>query len=75
MGIPAADLPHVFDRFRRGSNVMGEISGSGIGLASAHQIVKQHGGTIGVESVEGQGSTFTVRLPLTESGLRDRTAS
>jgi PAS domain S-box-containing protein len=75
LGIPAADLPYVFDRFRRGTNVMGEISGSGIGLASALQIAKQHGGTISVESVEGQGTTFTVRLPLTETGPRDRTSS
>lgn len=75
MGIPAADLPYVFDRFRRGTNVIGAISGSGIGLASAHQIVKQHGGTIGVESIEGQGTTFTVRLPLIEPSLRDLTTS
>jgi PAS domain S-box-containing protein len=63
LGIPAADLPHVFDRFRRGGNV-GGITGAGIGLAGVRQIVEQHGGTIGVESVEEQGSTFTVRLPV-----------
>ena len=62
-GIPAADLPFIFDRFRRGSNVEG-ISGSGIGLTAAKQIVELHGGTIDVESAEGVGSTFTVRLPL-----------
>ncbi|HZG67258.1 MAG TPA: PAS domain-containing protein, partial [Herpetosiphonaceae bacterium] len=64
MGIPAADLPYIFERFRRGTNVMGQIGGSGIGLASAQQIVEQHGGTIGVKSVEGRGTTFTVRLPV-----------
>src|SRR5262249_47299657 len=64
MGIPAADLPYVFERFRRGSNVIGKIPGSGIGLAGAKQIVEQHGGAISVESEEGRGSTFTVRLPL-----------
>ena len=37
---------------------------AGIGLAGAHQIVEQHGGTIAVDSQEGSGSTFTVRLPL-----------
>ena len=63
LGIPAADLPYIFERFRRASNVVGQIGGSGIGLASAQQIVEQHGGTIVVESVEGQGSSFIVRLP------------
>lgn len=64
IGIPAADLPVVFERFRRGRNVTGRIRGSGIGLAGARQIVEQHGGTISGESVEGEGSTFTVRLPI-----------
>jgi signal transduction histidine kinase len=64
IGIPAADLPHIFDRFRRAGNVVGHIAGTGIGLASAQGIVEQHGGTITAESAEGAGSTFTVRLPL-----------
>jgi signal transduction histidine kinase len=64
VGIPAADLPHIFDRFRRASNVVGRVEGTGIGLASARAIVERHGGSIAVESVEGEGSTFTVRLPL-----------
>lgn len=64
IGIPASDLPYIFEWFRRAGNVSGRISGSGIGLASALQVVDQHGGTIHVESVEGSGSTFTVRLPL-----------
>ena len=65
IGIPAADLGRVFDRFHRGSNAAGRIAGSGIGLAGARQIVEQHDGTIEVESREGAGSVFTVRLPLT----------
>jgi signal transduction histidine kinase len=65
VGIPPADLPHVFEPYRRGSNVGDRIGGAGIGLSGVHQIVEQHGGTIGVESVEGQGSTFTIALPLT----------
>jgi PAS domain S-box-containing protein len=64
VGIPAADQPHIFERFRRGANVVGRIAGTGIGLAGAYQIVQQHGGTIEVSSQERQGSTFTVRLPL-----------
>lgn len=64
VGIPASDLPHIFERYRRGSNVGRRRPGAGIGLAGACQIVEQHGGTISVESEEGRGSTFTVALPL-----------
>ncbi|QSQ20257.1 hybrid sensor histidine kinase/response regulator [Pyxidicoccus parkwayensis] len=63
IGIPAEDLPHVFERFRRGRNVALDVSGSGVGLASARRMVELHGGTIHVESQEGRGTTFTVRLP------------
>jgi signal transduction histidine kinase len=64
MGIPAADLPHIFDWYRRAGNVRQEISGAGIGLASVLQIVQQHHGTVDVASTEGAGTTFTLRLPL-----------
>jgi signal transduction histidine kinase len=64
LGIPEADLPRIFDRFRRGSNVMGGIAGTGIGLASVRQIVEEHGGTISVESQVGLGTEVKVRLPL-----------
>ncbi|AFE11202.1 sensor protein [Corallococcus coralloides DSM 2259] len=63
IGIPAEDLPFVFERFHRGRNVSRDVSGSGVGLASARRMVELHGGTLVVRSVEGQGSTFTVRLP------------
>jgi len=66
IGIPRADLPHIFDRFYRGSNVPGKIVGTGIGLSGVRQIVEQHGGSVHVESAEGEGSTFTVVLPLDE---------
>jgi signal transduction histidine kinase len=62
IGINEADLPHVFDRFFRGRNVGLEMSGSGIGLAGVKQIVEQHGGSISIESEEGQGTTVTVLL-------------
>ena len=64
VGIPAAELPRLFERFYRGTNVAGRTHGTGIGLAGARQIVEQHGGVITVESEEGRGSTFSVRLPL-----------
>ncbi|HEU0003308.1 MAG TPA: ATP-binding protein, partial [Ktedonobacteraceae bacterium] len=59
IGIPASDLPQIFDRFHRAKNVVKHIKGSGIGLASARHVVEQHGGTISVASQEGVGSTFT----------------
>ncbi len=64
VGIPAADLPLIFERFHRASNVLGQIQGTGIGLASVVQVVEQHHGKIAVTSEEGRGSTFTIRLPL-----------
>ncbi|MGC4189932.1 MAG: ATP-binding protein [Thermomicrobiales bacterium] len=62
IGIPAGDLSRVFARFVRASNV-GAIHGQGVGLAGARQIVRQHGGDLTVESVEGEGSTFTLVVP------------
>jgi signal transduction histidine kinase len=73
IGIPAADRPHIFERFHRARNV-GRVVGTGIGLAGAARIVEQHGGRIEVESQEGQGSTFSVWLPL-GSGSGSRSAS
>ena len=72
MGIPQADLSHLFERFHRGANVSGRIGGSGIGLADVKQIVEEHGGTITVESHEigsagapdTSGTLFTAWLPL-----------
>jgi signal transduction histidine kinase/DNA-binding NarL/FixJ family response regulator len=67
VGIPAADLPRLFTWFYRGRNVADRTTGSGIGLAGARQIVELHGGTITVQSTEGEGSLFRVRLPLREA--------
>ncbi len=55
VGIPQDDLPHVFDRFHRGANVVGRFPGTGLGLASARELVELHGGTISAESQEGKG--------------------
>ncbi|MGI8482697.1 MAG: sensor histidine kinase [Thermomicrobiales bacterium] len=64
MGIAKADLTKVFYPYWRAEQVKSDISGNGIGLTSVLQIVKLHGGTIRVESEPGQGSTFTIQLPL-----------
>lgn len=64
IGIPAEDLPRIFDRYHRAANASAGIPGVGIGLASAKQIVELHGGTISVESQEGNGSIFIMRLPV-----------
>ncbi len=62
-GIPAAELPHLFDRFRRVAGARGRsIEGSGIGLALVRELVNVHGGTISVASELGRGSAFTVAL-------------
>lgn len=64
MGIPAEDLPRIFDRFYRVEKSRSrEKGGTGLGLAISRAIVNAHGGTIEVESVVNQGTTFTVRLP------------
>jgi PAS domain S-box-containing protein len=63
IGIPAADLPRIFERYRRGRNV-GKIAGTGIGLTGAKQIVERHGGALEVTSAEGAGTRVTVTLPL-----------
>jgi signal transduction histidine kinase len=64
LGIPAGELANIFGRFYRGTNVIGHIPGTGIGLTGSRQILEDHGATISVESEEGKGSTFTVRFPL-----------
>jgi signal transduction histidine kinase len=65
IGIPADELPLVFDRFYRGEKPRSmQISGTGLGLAIVKEIVELHGGRVTVESQEGQGTTFIIWLPL-----------
>jgi signal transduction histidine kinase len=62
-GIPAEDMPRIFDWFHRGGNAA-DVAGTGVGLASAKLIVEKHGGTIAVHSRVGHGTTVALRLPL-----------
>jgi signal transduction histidine kinase len=69
VGIPAADLPHVFERYWRGQNVQGRIVGTGIGLTGARQVVEQQGGRVEVRSQVDVGTMVTVRLPVLSTGI------
>jgi signal transduction histidine kinase len=62
IGIPAGDLGRLFERYYRGGNVSGVV-GTGVGLYLVKIVVDLHGGSIAVDSKEGEGSRFTVRLP------------
>ena len=63
-GIPADELPHIFERFYRGTNTGdARASGSGLGLAIVRSIVEMHGGEIEVASVVDEGTIFRIRLP------------
>lgn len=65
IGIAENDLPHIFERFFRGSNCeASNLGGSGLGLSVAEEIVKTHNGHIDVVSQQGEGSIFTVVLPV-----------
>ncbi len=68
-GIPLTDQPHIFDKFYRASNIPAEVPGTGLGLAIVKSIVENQQGRIWVDSNPGQGSTFTVVLPITDREL------
>jgi two-component system sensor histidine kinase BaeS len=73
IGIPARDLPHVFDKFYRvKSNATKGIAGTGLGLSITRSIVEAYGGRIRVETIEGAGTTFVVELPLVALDLQPR---
>lgn len=72
IGIPAADLPRIFERFSRASNVDDRrFHGMGLGLFICRGIVEEHGGRIWVESEVGKGSTFHVALPIADGRRLD----
>jgi signal transduction histidine kinase len=67
IGIPADEVPNIFMKFFRSKNAKSSpIKGSGLGLYLAKYFIELHKGTIQVESAEGQGSTFTVELPISQ---------
>jgi PAS domain S-box-containing protein len=70
VGIPAEELPHIFDRFHRVQNTGGRtFEGTGIGLSLIRELVHLHGATIDVESAKDKGSIFTVRIPFGKTHL------
>jgi PAS domain S-box-containing protein len=64
IGIPEAEHAQIFDRFHRASNVGRDTSGFGLGLHIAREIAQMHDGTLTVASTPGEGSTFTLTLPV-----------
>ena len=67
VGIPEEDLPRIFDCFYRGSGeAVKRTAGLGLGLAIVKRIAEAHGGSVSVKSKVGEGTTFSVRIPLEE---------
>lgn len=64
-GIPEDEQPRIFDRFHRVAGGSGQ-EGSGLGLAIVHWVARAHGGSVRVESVVGEGATFSVELPVAQ---------
>ena len=68
VGIAKQDQTKIFDRFHRvGTGLVHDVKGSGLGLAIVSHVMQAHGGAVEVESEEGAGSTFRLRLPLAET--------
>jgi two-component system sensor histidine kinase SenX3 len=72
IGVPSRDLERIFERFYRVDEARSrDTGGTGLGLAIVRHVAQAHGGDVSVESIEGQGSTFRMRLPVAaESALQ-----
>jgi signal transduction histidine kinase len=70
-GIPASELPHIFDPFYRGADAVArQVHGNGLGLSLVRKIVAAHGGRVTVTTRAGAGSSFTIALPTVEPDQR-----
>ena len=65
IGVPEADLPHVFDRFFRAETTRHDTAGTGLGLAIVAAVAGAHGGDVAIASIEGEGTRIALRLPRT----------
>src|SRR5258708_37136390 len=71
IGIPRRDLERIFERFYRVDRARSrETGGTGLGLAIVRHVVQAHGGEVTVTSSEGEGSTFTIQIPISNGGAR-----
>jgi two-component system sensor histidine kinase SenX3 len=71
IGIPSSDLERIFERFYRVDHGRSrQTGGTGLGLSIVRHVVNNHHGLVHVESREGEGSTFTLRLPATAVPVR-----
>ena len=68
-GIDPRDLPLIFEKFYRGRNRRDAATGSGMGLAITRALLAAHGGSIDVESLQGRGTTFRIRIPVVEKSF------
>ena len=72
IGIPRDEQKKIFDRFHRvGTGLVHDVKGSGLGLSIVQHIVQAHGGQVTVESRSGEGSTFSILLPIEAAGAAD----
>jgi len=76
IGIPETEQQKIFEKFYRvGDPLVHNTKGSGLGLSLVRHIVQAHGGQVSVDSVPGQGSKFTISLPVNGAEVKNNTAN